>query len=741
MLFVRNTILALLIGALSLSCTAKTNFDNVCREMVIILQNGHYAKLSFDDTMSERILTDYINLLDPQHVYFTQEQIKGIRSKYATELDNIIFKTGAMSPAQEIFDLFLSRVKMRVSYSNTLLDAKDFNFDSDETILIDREDTPWPISEDDAKLLWKKQLKDAVLSELLRRESIASRANDLEKEATNYLKDELDPYEKVKKRFERILITFTEFDEEDIANYFLSTVAAAYDPHSDYYSQRETEEFRSSISNSLVGIGALLSSEDDGATQIKGIVINGPADRQGELQLDDRIIGVDPVSEGDMIDILYMPLNKVVGNIRGKENSKVTLKVEPANGAPGETKLITIERETIEMRNQMVSGEIYQLKPQANSLEAPLKLGWMKIPSFYKDFQENTTSVARDVESILKRMNEENVDGLIVDLKGNGGGSLDEVQRITGYFTGQGPVVQVKDSLGKEKIKNSYSKKPIFTKPVIVHVDKTSASASEILAAALQDYNRAVIVGDQSTFGKGTVQTPMEIAKFLKWYQDTSRAGTVKATIQKFYRISGGSTQLKGVESDIIIPSIAHALEIGEEYAKHALTWDNIDKCSYKTGDRETLNLSNLRKNSEQRVKEDLDFSYIDEDVSRTKERLKGNTISLNIEKRRQEIKESEERRKVRVKERRARYKEIEQKDFEAFDVYRMRIDDIETYPLPKVMKDDQSYMKTSKEELEELDDSPDLPSNLDASKREALSILKDLILSKIPEETVKVED
>jgi len=408
-----------LISFLLLACAqAKTNFNDVGKEIVLILQNGHYAELTFDDSMSQRILKDYIDFLDPQRLYFTQDQIDTINKKYANEIDNLLVKSKGVEPAVDIYNIFFEQVKKRVAFTLETLKEEDFSFDQDVSIEVDRENSSWPKSVEESQELWKLNAKDAVLSEILRRESITKRAVEMNKTAEDFLKGD-QPYDKVKKRYERILKTYTDFDDEDVANFFFSTVAAAYDPHSDYYSARETDQFRSSIASSLVGIGALLSAEDDGSTLIKGIVINGPADKQGELQLNDRIIGVDTESTGEMVDILFMPLDKVVSIIRGEENTSVTLKVEPANGAPGESKLIKIDREVVEQQDEMAHAEIYQnYDAEGNPTQ---KLGWMKIPSFYRDFVADTTSVARDVENLLIRLNKENVDGLIVDMRGNGG--------------------------------------------------------------------------------------------------------------------------------------------------------------------------------------------------------------------------------------------------------------------------------------------------------------------------------
>jgi len=685
--------------------------------------------------MSKRILDDYIDYLDPQKFYFTQSQIDEIYKKYGTELDNLLVKSQGLGPAIEIYDVFYEQLKVRVAYTQELLDKENFSFDEELSINTNREKAVWAKDLEEQKELWTLNAKEAVLSEQLRRESIKKRAKELKKEADTFLKGD-GPYAKVKKRYERILKTYTDFDDEDIANFFFSTLAAAYDPHSDYYSARETEQFRSSIRSSLVGIGALLSTEDDGAVIIKGIVINGPADKHGELQLNDRIIGVDSDSSGEMVDILFMPLDKVVSLIRGEEDSKVTLKVEPANGAPGESKLIKIDREVVEQQDEMAHAEIYQYYDQEG--KPTQKLGWMKIPSFYRDFVNDTTSVARDVESILIRLNKENVDGLIVDMRGNGGGSLDEVIKITGLFTGQGPVVQVKDNLKKVSVKKSNNKK-IFDKPVIVHVDRTSASASEILAAALQDYGRAVVVGGKSTFGKGTVQQPVEIKRYMKWYEDTSRAGMIKPTIQKFYRVSGGSTQLEGVKSDIQIPSIIDAMEIGESHSKHPLAYDEIKKSSYKTDDVKNLHIAKLLEMSKKRVSENPDFQYIMEESKRMLDRQEENKISLNKQTRLKEIEEAEVRRQARIKEQSTRYPEVVQEDGKAFKAFRLGLKDLEEENLPAIDYDGQEYIRKAEEELDELDDSPEYPSGIDPAKRESLMILKDLIGLTGGVETAKV--
>lgn len=731
--------LALLFGLVScLSCSAKTNFNVVGREMVLMLQNGHYAHLSFDDEMSKKIFYSYIETLDPNREYFTQNILKSLEEKYLTELDDLLIRSEGMAPAEEIFQVFLERLNLRFNYIKAELEKNDFDFTKKENVLRDRSEVNWPKEDEEAKILWKKRLKNTLLSEILRQESVERAAKEQGVENPDK-KDYKTPQEKVLLRYERIQKSFVDADIEDVSGYFFGAVSNVYDPHTDYLSKRERESFNSGISNSLVGIGALLSAKEDGYTYINGIVNKGPADRQGDLQLNDKIVGVDSNSTGDMVDIMFMDLSKVVSKIRGEKNSNVTLKVEPAGGTPGESKLVKIKRERIEMKDQFASAKIYDFKDAVDGSSA--KLAWLHIPSFYRDFSRNLTSVARDVEILIKRLNKENIDGLLIDMRGNGGGSLDDVQKITGLFTGAGPVVQVKDSFGSVKAKTSYQKEPLYTGPLAVLVDRASASASEILAAALQDYNRAVIIGHDSTYGKGTVQQPMEIGRFMKWFQDSSRAGMLKATIQKFYRVSGGSTQLKGVEPDIVLPSIYDSLEVGEKFQDYALPYDSIKPApGFKPEDRE-LYLEELRQASSKRIKENREFIYTIEDIEIANERLKGNKISLNKQDRVEEIEKSEARKKERNKERLVRYRKIEEQDMSSFTAYDLTLDDIELEVLPKIDPEDQSrYMKLAENDYDKLDDTPDLPNGIDFTKREGLKVLVDLVKLSSTKKTAQIE-
>lgn len=368
-------------------------------------------------------------------------------------------------------------------------------------------------------------------------------------------------------------------------------------------------------------------------------------------------------------------------------------------------------------------------------------MGWLHLPSFYVDFEDNDPSVSNDVQRLLDRLNKEKIDGLVIDLRRNGGGSLEEVRRITGFFIGRGPVVQIKDTFGRIESKEALFRRPLYDGPLVVLTDKSSASASEILAGALQDYNRAVIVGDSSTFGKGTVQQPMEIGRFFRFFEDNTRAGWLKATIQKFYRVSGSSTQKMGVVPDIILPSLTDALDVGEAYLKHPLDHDKIRKADYRPLDERVLFLPVLEERSGERVKSNQDFQYIVEDVERTKERIEKNEVSLNRAKREAELAESEARRKERNAERRKRFKEMEVADKKTFKFFRLTLDDLDSEKLEEVdrEKDAEAFMRRAKDEAEDLDDTPLWPSGLDPVKRESISVLADLVEQTEKARTVQV--
>lgn len=722
---------AIMSGGSQVACAQQPDFDQVGSQMAIMLQNSHFdrSRQSFRD-LGDEFLKTYLRDLDYGRTYFTRRDIERFERDYGGRMSQMLLEKDSMEAAVDIYRTFEERVEERVNQAKQMVAADEpFDFTRDETIMRSRKEASWPEDDEAAKEVWRKQIKEALLSEQLRRETVAKLAKEQDKE--ELFADERSPKEKILLRYERFLRSVQDVDEADIAAYFLSAVAKTFDPHTDYMSHRQMERFRDGMRNELVGIGALLQVEEDGATKIMGIVVNGPADRGGELQLNDRVVGVDPLNGGkpeDMIDIMFMKIDKVVDLIRGEAGTEVRLKVEPAGGVPGETKMIVIERGKVELKDEQASAEMIEWRQAEGEVQ---RLGIITLPSFYADFEGGDTRSSADVEALLRRLMEEEIDGLILDLRGNGGGALEEVRRMTGFFTKRQPVVQVKNTLGQIQIKESENRRPIYEGPVAVLVDKSSASASEILAGALQDQNRAIIVGESSTFGKGTVQQPMSIGRQMPFFSDRDQAGTLKVTIQKFYRPSGSSTQNLGVVPDVILPSLTDALEIGEAYLDHALDHDVIRRApGFEPLPPQNLFLPRLKEMSAQRVNESKDFAYIIEDVAKERKRRRENEVTLNIETRREELAAADQRQRRRNAERRERFEMRAEKDRERMTFYSLSLDDAESGASLREIdpaEESNDYMRRAENKTAQLDTTPEWPSGLDPFKRETLTILSDL--------------
>jgi len=733
----RRVVAAVTLVAASCSACAQqadikqADFNEVGKQMAITLQNNHFLRIPFDKELSRHFLAGYLRDLDFQRLYFTQQDVDGFTAKYGDVLHEMLLAKKSMIPAEEIYGVFVKRVEARVALTEKLLKENSFDFTTDKSVQRSRKDAAWPKDEAEANELWSLQIREAVLSETLRRNLLAKLAKEQGKPEP--AKNDRDPKEKIALRYKRFLVSVKEVDSEDIANYFLSAVATTYDPHTDYMSFREMNRFKDGMKNELVGIGALLQAEEDGATKIMGIVVGGPADRAGQLKLNDRVVAVDPTNSGkpeDMVDIMFMKIDKVVDFIRGKAGTSVGLKVEPAGAPPGETKIYVIQREKVELKDEQASGQIVEVKGKDGAPSR--RLGIIVLPSFYADFDEGKVRCSVDVERILVRLMEEKIDGLILDLRNNGGGSLDEVRRMTGFFTERGPVVQVKDNRGRPQVKESENRRPIYEGPMVVMTDKSSASASEILAGALQDANRAVVVGESSTFGKGTVQQPMNIEEMMPFFAARERAGYLKLTIQKFYRPSGSSTQEVGVVPQLVLPSLLDGLEIGEKYLDNVMPHDRMNPApGFRPLDEKALFLPRLKELSQERINGSRDFSYIIEDVMKTKKRIAENKISLNQQVREKELAEVDAQRVERNKERRARFAEMTKEDKQLMRFYKLSLDDLEkgadVHEYDPAAEDG-DYMRRAKDETEELDDAPKWPSGMDPVKRESLLVLRDLV-------------
>ena len=727
----RRAVAAVAVVAASACAAQQADFNEVGKQMAIALQNGHFARPAFGPELSNQFLDDYLQSLDHGRLYFTQADVDHFRNEYGARLHTMLLQGKSMVAAEDIYRTFQKRVATRVAFAEQLLEKDEFDFTKDESVQRSRKDAPWPKDEAEAEELWRLQIKEAVLGEILRKETLSRRAAEQGKPDPGL--DDRSPKEKVSLRYKRFLNSVVQdADEEDMANYFLSSVARSYDPHTDYMSAREMDRFKDGMKNELVGIGALLQAEEDGATKIMGIVVGGPADRQGQLKLNDRVVGVNPLNTNeseDMVDIMFMKIDRVVDLIRGKEGTSVALKVEPAGGPPGETVIVEIERGKVELKDEQASGQVIEMQADDGSSR---RLGVITLPSFYMDFDDGKTRSSVDVERILLRLIDEKIDGLVLDLRKNGGGSLEEVRRMTGFFIDRGPVVQVKNAIGTVDVKQADNRKPIYLGPMVVVTDKSSASASEILAGALQDYNRAVVVGESSTFGKGTVQQPMDIGRMLPLFSVRDRAGFVKMTIQKFYRPTGSSTQVEGVIPQIVAPSLMDALEVGEAFLDKPLPHDRIRPAAgFRPLDEQGLFLARLRELSGERIETSKDFSYIVEDVERAKERIAENRVSLNKAVREKELEEAEQLQRERNKERRERFGEIAEADAKTMKFYRLSLDDVENGAEISSFNpadEDDSNMRRAEDKFADLDDSPKWPTGLDPVKRESLMVLKDLV-------------
>jgi len=520
------------------------------------LKNRHYLKVRVDDEMSSKILNRYLDGLDPSHSYFYDNDIKDFDIKYRLYLDDAL-KKGDLEPAFEIFNRYQERVITRLTYLIDRLEHgfDDMKFDIEETLQIDREDMPWPKSEAEMQELWRKRLKSDVLSLKLADKPL----------------DEIQ--EILLKRYQNQLNRVEQNSSDDAFEFYINALALSTDPHTQYFSPHRTENFNINMSLSLEGIGAVLQGEDE-YTKILRLIPGGPAERSKLLQAADRIVGVAQGADGEMLDIVGWRLDEVVNKIRGPKGTLVRLEIIPADAADShQTKVVSITRDKVKLEEQAAKKQIIEVKRDAKTY----KIGIIDIPTFYADFQgmnagnPDYKSTTKDVRKLLFELTEEGIAGLIVDLRDNGGGSLQEANSLTGLFIGLGPTVQVRNASGRIDIIRDHDPQLVYSGPLVVLVNRMSASASEIFVGAIQDYNRGIVLGEQ-TFGKGTVQSLLQLPK-----------GQLKATTAKYYRISGESTQNKGVVPDLYFPSLYSLHDIGESSLPEALPWDKINSIPYHT--------------------------------------------------------------------------------------------------------------------------------------------------------------
>ena len=566
----------------------------------------HYKKLAVDDRLSEQVLKRYLELLDPNRSYFLLDDIQAFQS-YKYQLDNAL-RTGRLDPAFHIFRVFRQRVEDRVAYAESLLD-QDFKFDIDENFTIDRKDSPWVKSRDELNELWRKRVKNDVLT--LR----------LSHKDPDEIKDTLT------KRYENLGRRTRGLDSGDVYQFFINAYTSAVEPHTSYFSPQTSDNFRIQMSLSLEGIGAALQTEDE-YTMVRRIIAAGPADKSGLLHVEDRIIGVGQ-GDGPIQDIIGWPLDDVVDRIRGKKGSVVRLRILPkATGIDGPDKVITLVRNKIKLEEQAAKSTIIEGAPFAPGH----KIGVIELPTFYMDFaakargDKDYRSTTRDVKRLITELRKKGIDALIMDLRGNSGGSLQEATALTGLFIDEGPVVQVRNADGKMEVNKDPDPSLFYDGPLAVLVDQQSASASEIFAAAIQDYKRGLIIGEP-TYGKGTVQTLVNLDRFSR--DPDMRLGQLKLTIAQYFRIDGGSTQNKGVLPDITFPTAVDTSDRGESGMDNALPWTTVRPADYLTSPYGTDHLQALRDQLASRIADDPGFSYLISEVKLREEARNRKEVSL----------------------------------------------------------------------------------------------------------------
>jgi len=672
-----------------------------------LLEQAHYSRQKLDDATAKKILDTYLEDLDYTKLFFTQEDIDEIYKKYGPTLDQDL-TVGNVQPARDIYNLFKTRVADRVAKIKELL-KQDYAFKSTKTVALDRHKDPWPANAAEADSLWRDRVEGELLQEKLNKLA-------------------LEPGPKlIEKRYDQLVKNLDERDDNDVLQLFLNAAAQTYDPHSEYLGKSDLESFEINMRLSLTGIGAELKSED-GYAKVERLISGGPAQLSGKVSVGDRIAAVGQGKDA-FADVVDMKIDKVVELIRGKKGSVVRLLIITAKTAdPSKRKIVELVRDDVKLTEQEAKAELIEKDLPDGTAE---KLGWITLPSFYQDMERSRTgkSTSRDVAALIKRLEHEGIQGLVIDLRHDGGGSLDEAIKMTGLFINQGPVVQVKDANGDVQVLKDQDPGVLYSGPLIVLINRLSASASEIFAAALQDYGRAVIVGDSSTFGKGTVQTLLELGRFMPLLGGSSNdAGALKLTVQKFYRVAGGSTQLRGVISDVTLPSLSDNSEIGEASLEHPLPYDEVEPAAIDlVNNRKPLFIDDLRKRSTNRVSQDAAFQDVTADMKILKDRLKTNRLSLNEKIRRDELDEDNDRKQKELTDEKKVDSQLQDKRYELTlaDINKPQLKLLPKEALP-VNKDAKASASPGTDDL--IGEESGNTADADAIRRETLNIMGDLI-------------
>lgn len=604
---------------------AKPVYGKEAKVVSYILDNNHYRKLTLDDSLSSVILDQYLEALDNNKTYFTAEDVAGFE-KYRYRIDDLT-RSENVDPAFEIYAVFKKRFDERMDYVLEKLVSETFDYTKDEYYETDRSKEPWPKSETELNEIWRKIIKNQALSLKL----AGKKPEEIQKT--------------LKERYERLVKTYSrDVISEDIFSMYMNCITESYDPHTNYFSPSAAERFKQSISLSLEGIGARLQTEND-YTKIVEILPGGPAEKSKLLKVNDRIVSVGQGEDGELVDVIGWRIDDVVKLIKGPKGTKVRLGILPAQtGVGGPVKEYVLVRDKIKLEDQQAKKQMINYQKDGK----PMNLGVITLPSFYMDFEAyqkgdpNYNSTTRDVQRLIKELQREGMDGLVLDLRNNGGGSLAEAIDLTGIFIKNGPVVQVKNSANKLEIGSDDDPTVVYNGPLVVLTNRFSASASEIFAGAIQDYRRGVVVGE-STYGKGTVQTVIALDKFINDPQN--EVGQLKLTFQKFYRVTGSSTQHKGVMPDIKLPTALDPEQFGESSRASALPWDEIRGTLYqKTPVINPKVIAGLNQSYSNRLRTDQKLARFVDSTAVTKKSMKDTRISLNEAVRKKELEEAEKK-------------------------------------------------------------------------------------------------
>ena len=591
------------------------------RTMVQLLSQAHYNRDAVRSSNYAEVVADYMGFLDGQRMFFLKSDREEFEKRYSNSLYWNILRLGNIDAAYEIFDVYEQHVESRVNWIFDNLDTVSQDLETEDLYRIDRSKVQWPINALESDDLWRNRLKYELIGELLNK------------------KTPEEAKQAVHKRYERLLKNIGDMEGSDLAEYFLSSVAHLYDPHSTYFSAETFEDFGIQMKLELVGIGAMLGLEDDYCV-VREIVPGGPADLSKQLKPNDKIISVSQDS-GEPTEIIGMKLRKIVDMIRGEKGTNVHLLVQPGDALdPATCKEIVITRDVVKLNSARAHAGIFQV-PGKDGTTVPI--GVIALPSFYGPADDGDTdaeksSASNDVATLIDQLKEAGVSGLVLDLRRNGGGFLSEAIDLTGLFIKQGPVVQVKNYAGEIQVDADESNKIAYDGPLAVLVDRFSASASEIVTGALQNYGRAIVVGDSSTHGKGSVQTILEMKNFVpQLARSPLKTGATKLTIQKYYLPNGNSTQLKGVVPDIVLPSREDYLPIGESDLPHALVWDEVPTTFFEGKPLNADLVGFLKTASLLRQEELPEFAYLRKGVNWFKERQQEKLVSLNLDRRREQ--------------------------------------------------------------------------------------------------------